>query len=221
MEVPVAIGDLCQALRGNNSIKLQAHLGVFQGRRFTPGTTFEYFNRLFNTFERSAQQDIFKYVPRHEFACFHFADGVCVTFQAGDTKNEVKRKLASVVVSCHNRQFDYQIEAEIVKKVDFDPSVHEPDYVTLHERWSFIYKCWRYDFTKLGTGKNKEIICKTPICFTISISYINDSSALTQVTDQQLAQNLHGKVHDILGRYDKAYNRLPFTESVSSNEQTR
>lgn len=80
----------------------------------------------------------------------------------------------------------------------------------LIERWSFVYKKkWRYDFSKVATGKTKEEAAKSRVRYEIEIELLSEKEKKSKPDFHLLALSLIQKLFDLVATTttDKKENR--------------
>ena len=114
-------------------------------------------------------------------------------------------------IACPDRSYDIRVTLKKEKPIASYISKESPNYVRLHERWSFEYKnLWRYDLSKVAEGASKESACLKQPLFEIELELLRNPVFLNSISAEQLAIHIVEKTVDLLGRFDIHKKPLPY-----------
>jgi hypothetical protein len=213
------IVPLIEAFKQNPNLELEGSLGVHNGEIFTSGVDFSYFKALhsvFNTGRESdrEQKDIWSQSEiKSHFASFFYKGDVRGRYNVRDSPVFVRKiPVLKCDLNCKSRSYDIRISLKEEQPVKNYLAKDTPEYVRLHERWSFTYKeAWRYDFTKVASGTSKELACKSEPVFEIELELLRNSTFLNSTSNDQIAIHIIEKLIDLLGRFDANQQPLPIS----------
>lgn len=200
------IEPIVKLFRENEDYELEGILGI-KSDTFVSGVEFEYFEQLYTIL---SQTDVWTdTIDCEHFATYYFPGNIRGRFTGSTSSFVEKTNIAKVDIESGNRNYNLRINLKQEKIVQ-QPSVNLiPLSVRLQERSSFIYKnAWRYDFTKVASGKDKESACANSCVFEIELEILRSTIlAKNTLSDIELATHLVYKLIDLLGNYDHNFIR--------------
>jgi hypothetical protein len=211
---------LIQRFRKSEFAELEGSIGIIQVNQqgnFKSGVNFSYFKALFAEFSKTEAKTWSKFEDKQHFATFNFGDNIRGRYNVKQNPEFIRKvTLAKVDIDCPERSYDLRVSLrDELPVVNFVPK-SPPEFVRLHERWSFTYKnSWRYDFSKIASGTTKETACKNSPIFEIELELLKQGDFIVTATDQEIAHHIVHKLIDLLGRFNKAFELLPVTLRVS------
>jgi hypothetical protein len=197
----------------NPLLELEGSLGVVGGVGFTSGVDFEHFKALFSTLSVSDWSPCVK----SNYASFFHPNRIRATYNARDPPVFIRKTpVEKCDFVCSGRNYDLRVSLREERPVVNQTTTREPSHVRLHERWSFVYKdAWKYDFTKVASGPTKELACRSQPVFEIELELLRNYTFLQSLTTPQLAVHIVEKLVDLLGRFDRNHQVLPYTLSTT------
>lgn len=207
---------LIEKFKNNPHLELEGSIGVFS-ESFKSGVDFNYFKTLCTscsvTDNKISKSKWSKIESSSHFASYFFKNSVRGRYGVKE-KPEFVRKvpISKIDLVCPERSYDIRINLKEEKPIQNYLAKDTPEYVRLHERWSFTYKdAFRYDFSKVVSGNTKENACKKAPVYEIELEVLRNHAFLDSISNEQLAVHIVEKLVDLLGRYDANYKPLPYT----------
>jgi len=190
-------------------LELEGSLGIRQDNRFVTGVTFDYFKALHTALDTAEAGTWSTSTKKSHFASFFYPNSIRARHNVRDKPVYVSKiTVCNCDLNCKQRQYDLRIALSKESPLVFSP-IAGPQYVRLHERWSFTYRdTWRYDFTKVCSGTNKETACRELPVFEVELELLR-TPLLAGLSNEIIAQHLLEKLTDLLGRFDTTGSVLP------------
>jgi hypothetical protein len=210
---------LIRIFRENPNCELEGSLGVLSSNSFTSGVEFNYFKTLFQELSKSEKSTWTTFDDSQHFASFYFPGNIRGRYNVKEKPDFItKISLGKLDLSCPERSYDLRISVREEKPLCDFVAKHKPEFVRLHERWSFTYKnIWKYDFSKVAGGSSKETACRSAPTFEIELELLKlNTHSIKAKTDRELAYHILHKLIDLLGRFDRTHQPLPLTLAVDS-----
>ena len=203
-----------QYYKDNPNCELEGSLGICKEGKFTSGVDYKYFKELLETLLESkvwsSREDW------HHFATYYYDDHIRGRYNVHRAPVFIaKHTLANITLGCSDRIYDLRITASEELKQSQNTTIGvRPKHVRLHERSSFIYKHnWRYDFSKVVSGKTKESACASDPRFEIELELLRAQEYIDQSV-AELSENVLNKLIDLLGRFDLNHQPIPCTLEI-------
>jgi hypothetical protein len=195
-----SLTSLVDRFKAVPNAELEGSLGTIAPTGFISGVSSKHFHRSYGVLDNT--QSIWdRVLVSQHLATYSFPDDVRGRYTEDAGLNYVrKRRLESVDINVKNRLLDLRVTLSFEDPLSSSGGT-QWKYVRLQERWSLVYKnTWQFDFTKVASGKTKELACATPPVFEIEIELLRTTDTL-RTASQHLAESLLLKLLDLLGRF--------------------
>lgn len=140
---------------------------------------------------------------RHHFLSQFFERNVRGRFTVSAPPEYVQtQKIDSVDVHCPKRDYFLRFVVKQERPLSRFKPTTAPTFVRCHERWTFVAQrpVWRFDFTKVCSGEDKQSACSTPPEYEIELEVQRqDHEGWSSL---ELATRFVELSVDLLGRYD-------------------
>jgi hypothetical protein len=217
-EIVDSLIPLIEEFKRDPNLELEGILGVFGSNKFVTGVDFNYFKALYGSCSPEGKDFNIWSKPEEKlhFASYYYKDSVRGRYNVKDRPVFVRKVSKNRLnLNCKQRLYDIRINLKEEKPLQNYCAKDIPEYVRLHERWSFIYKdVWRYDFSKVSSGATKELACASQPVFEVELEILRNHNYLNNISNRDLAINLVEKLTDLLGRFDIDHNSLALSLDI-------
>lgn len=210
-KVFAAVERLVSRFRADASLELEVRLVAKQNSNGKASVSAKYFlaclKKWLETWSHQVnhpdQKPVFsRFQNRHHFLSQFFEGNVRGRFAVSSPPEYVQtQKIDSVDVHCPNR--DYFLRFVVKQErplLRYKPRT-APTFVRCHERWTFVgqHPGWRFDFTKVCSGEDKQTACSTPPEYEIELEVLRTDN--DRWSSLELATRFVELSVDLLGRY--------------------
>jgi hypothetical protein len=202
-----SIVPLIEEFKNKPELELEGSLGILKPTLFQPGVDFCYFKSLYSVFQKAGEERHIwsKENPKEHFASFFFSEDIRGRYSIANKPVFIRKlPVSNCDIICKERIYDLRVNLKSEVLVSDYIATEPPIYVRLHERWTFIYKnTWKYDFSKVSSGKTKESACKSLPVFEVELELLRNNTVFLNESSTVIATNLVEKLIDLLGRFDE------------------
>lgn len=197
---------MVQKFRDTPHMELEVRLGTCKPKEFHSGVSYEYILSLYKAMTNEESLPLWSSAPSTQnFRYTYFDDNIRVAYFNTNQPAEyyqVRRIDPTLDMKCPIRPYGLRFSLKEEKPIDKIQVIEPAIKIRNLTRSSFQDGVWRYDFSKVGTGKTSEEACQNR-SYHIELELLRDEEYLKQNNNRQIALNILGKARDLLGRYSQ------------------